>query len=601
MGFHCETNFDECMSGPCLHGRCIDGVDVYYCQCELGWTGARCEMNIDECSSSPCLNGGSCVDLIDKYACFCLDGYTGKNCDIDIDVCLETPTNVTLCLNGGTCLDGQGSNFTCSCPAGFIGDFCEMDVNECCSDPCLHGAICRDLLNGYLCHCRAGWTGLHCELDINECLPQPCNQGMCIQNEPGYGYTCFCRPGFVGRNCEHNYDDCLLQPCPGGSSCVDGINEVSCQPVEGDMSSVPWEPSMTQTPQGSLLTTSPMSPVSPRLKKFGLPPQVLSKYCRCTIESVLTGCIMAWYGNCSIYNRKAIQRVVKMAQYITGTVALRRVGKTAQYITGTLALRRVLKTAQYITGTVALRRTAQYITGTVALRRVVKTAQYITGTVALPRVGKTAQYITGTVALRRVGKMAQVLVLFLSREKEDSSYVQYSGNSYLEFEGIDLGANNNITVRFQTQEAQGTILYVDQGAVTRGFFFMKLFIQEGMLQYVFSCNREEGIRRINTSIRVDDGNPYIVYVRQQLAPCEAEVVVSGYERVRSQPSNYWSGLTIQRTSHLFIGGLPRRYLPYQGAQPFSNYTGCVEIIEMNKLRGFYTSSAVAGSNVDDCR
>ena len=39
----------------------------------------------------------------------------------------------------------------------------------------------------------------------------------------------------------------------------------------------------------------------------------------------------------------------------------------------------------------------------------------------------------------------------------------------------------------------------------------------------------------------------------------------------------------------------------KGAQPFSNYTGCVEIIEINKLRGFYTSSAVAGSNVDDCR
>ncbi|CAB1343908.1 unnamed protein product, partial [Coregonus sp. 'balchen'] len=47
---------------------------------------------------------------------------------------------------------------------------------------------------------------------------------------------------------------------------------------------------------------------------------------------------------------------------------------------------------------------------------------------------------------------------------------------------MDLGANNNITVRFQTREAQGTILYADQGV------------------YVFSCNREEGIRRINTSI-----------------------------------------------------------------------------------------------------
>jgi hypothetical protein len=28
------------------------------------------------------------------------------------------------------------------------------------------------------------------------------------------------------------------------------------------MSSVPWEPSITQTPRGSLLTTSPMSPYS---------------------------------------------------------------------------------------------------------------------------------------------------------------------------------------------------------------------------------------------------------------------------------------------------------------------------------------------------
>lgn len=45
----------------------------------------------------------------------------------------------------------------------------------------------------------AGWTGLHCEDDINECLPQPCNQGVCIENDPGYGYTCFCRPGFVVR------------------------------------------------------------------------------------------------------------------------------------------------------------------------------------------------------------------------------------------------------------------------------------------------------------------------------------------------------------------------------------------------------------------
>lgn len=64
----------------------------------------------------------------------------------------------------------------------------------------------------------------------------------------------------------------------------------------------------------------------------------------------------------------------------------------------------------------------------------------------------------------------------------DSSYVQYFGNSYLEFEGIDLSALNNITVRFQTEEAQGTILYVDEGAANGDFFFMKLFILDGILQ-----------------------------------------------------------------------------------------------------------------------
>ena len=38
----------------------------------------------------------------------------------------------------------------------------------------------------------------------------------------------------------------------------------------------------------------------------------------CTIESILTGCITAWYGNCSASARKALQRVVRTAQYITG-------------------------------------------------------------------------------------------------------------------------------------------------------------------------------------------------------------------------------------------------------------------------------------------
>lgn len=64
----------------------------------------------------------------------------------------------------------------------------------------------------------------------------------------------------------------------------------------------------------------------------------------------------------------------------------------------------------------------------------------------------------------------------------DKSYIQYFGNSYLEFKGIDLSAHNNITVSFQTTAALGTLLYVDQGPVNGDFFFMKLFIQDGILQ-----------------------------------------------------------------------------------------------------------------------
>ncbi|XP_022618014.1 protein eyes shut homolog [Seriola dumerili] len=451
IGLHCEINTDECMSAPCLHGSCKDGIRSYSCLCESGWTGSRCETNIDDCASSPCLNGGSCVDLTDKYACFCQDGYTGKTCETDVDVCKQAAVNVSLCFNGATCLDGEGSNFTCICPPGFMGDFCEVDVNECCSAPCHNGAICQDLINSYVCHCRSGWTGLHCEDDINECLPPPCNQGICIQNDPGYGYTCFCRPGFVGKNCEHNYDDCLSNPCPEAFSCVDGINKVSCLPPVTD--AVP-------------LTT-------------------------------------------------VVKNITR--------------GSTPRVPTPTL--------------------------------------------IPVP----TAEQTT------------------------DSSYIQYFGNSYLEFKGIDLSALNNITVRFQTQVAQGTIFYVDQGPANGDFFFMKLLILDGILQYAFCCNEEEEITRISTLIRVDDGMVHIANIRQHLTPCEAELTLSGHEKIKSSASNYWLGHMIQSTNHIFTGGLPQQYLPSQKAKPFHNYTGCIEIIEMNNLRSFYTSDAIDGRNIDQCR
>ena len=52
-----------------------------------------------------------------------------------------------------------------------------------------------------------------------------------------------------------------------------------------------------------------------RLKRFAMGPQILRRFYRCPI---LTVCITAWYGNCSDSERKALQRVVRTAQYITG-------------------------------------------------------------------------------------------------------------------------------------------------------------------------------------------------------------------------------------------------------------------------------------------
>ena len=55
-----------------------------------------------------------------------------------------------------------------------------------------------------------------------------------------------------------------------------------------------------------------------KLKRFGMGPEILTRFNSCNIKSILTGCITAWYGNCMAPDRKALQRVVRTAQYITG-------------------------------------------------------------------------------------------------------------------------------------------------------------------------------------------------------------------------------------------------------------------------------------------
>ncbi len=55
-----------------------------------------------------------------------------------------------------------------------------------------------------------------------------------------------------------------------------------------------------------------------RLRKFGMSPNILRSFYTCTVESILTGCITAWFGNSTAGNRKALQRVVRTARHIVG-------------------------------------------------------------------------------------------------------------------------------------------------------------------------------------------------------------------------------------------------------------------------------------------
>ena len=37
--------------------------------------------DIDDCSSNPCQNGGTCIDGVNMYTCNCGVGYNGDHCD----------------------------------------------------------------------------------------------------------------------------------------------------------------------------------------------------------------------------------------------------------------------------------------------------------------------------------------------------------------------------------------------------------------------------------------------------------------------------------------------------------------------------------------
>ena len=232
-GSHCEINFDDCYSSPCLFGaRCVDEVNGFQCECPEGTSGDDCSFNPDECTGNPCQNGATCVNGFGRYSCECLPGYYGSECQYHSfrlsTVCASSP-----CQNGGVCSAGR-DGYTCLCPAGFTGRLCEETSTAqggCISNPCYNGSTCTDTPQGAVCTCSVGFTGPQCRWPLNNCELQPCqNGGTCDSGLYG-SYQCICAPGYTGTNCSSAIPPCNFLPCQNGGRCFnnDDDNSYTCE------------------------------------------------------------------------------------------------------------------------------------------------------------------------------------------------------------------------------------------------------------------------------------------------------------------------------------------------------------------------------------
>ena len=85
----------------------------------------------------------------------------------NIGACPVGPCFQQPCLNGGSCAEVAGGNFSCSCPAGWTGQRCESAVAQCQgANPCQNGGQCRVRLVGgspvEYCNCSLPYGGDVC-------------------------------------------------------------------------------------------------------------------------------------------------------------------------------------------------------------------------------------------------------------------------------------------------------------------------------------------------------------------------------------------------------------------------------------------------------
>ena len=102
--------------------------------------GTDCQTEINECESSPCRNAATCNNHVNSFTCTCVAGFEG------LLPILQRVSTIVNQLMVNHCVTSPGR-------------ICDYNIDECDSDPCQHGATCRDEVNSYICECAPGYTG----------------------------------------------------------------------------------------------------------------------------------------------------------------------------------------------------------------------------------------------------------------------------------------------------------------------------------------------------------------------------------------------------------------------------------------------------------
>jgi len=234
-----KHRMDMCkvMDDVCGKGKCIDTVNGYNCECNMGFeqgrvNGKKTCKDIDECQpTNPCVKG-ICNNMDGAFHCSC-----HANMTLDKDdphKCVD----LNECVTEGYCEDGEcenipnGGGFTCSCNKGFMKSIDKKtckDINECLMPGICGNGNCVNEKGTYRCDCNAGYelNALGKCVDKDECssVDNVCAHGSCANTEGGF--KCTCEEGFV----EHaDGTSCIdLNECDDAAYCENGV----CTNTEG--------------------------------------------------------------------------------------------------------------------------------------------------------------------------------------------------------------------------------------------------------------------------------------------------------------------------------------------------------------------------------